>query len=221
MESLKCAQLNVRSLVAHFDSVKTLLLQHNFHILFITESWLNKNIPDDAVHIDHYNFVRLDRGSRGGGVRFYIRNDLKYTEISLLRFQSAIGLRIVILNNSFKEFETSLSFMYPVADSIFCLGDFNTDSSTLPGLMPKYLIDTFESFGMKQLIKQPTRITANTATLIDYILTSNEGIVSDAGTIVAGYYEQFKSDLRSIPWKNIYDLSDVDSKVNFIVYNIT
>nr|CAI5829943.1 unnamed protein product [Callosobruchus analis] len=104
---------------------------------------------------------------------------------------------------------------------------------------------------MKQLIKQPTRITANTATLIDYILTSNDDIVSDASTIhVAGVsdhelvyclidfrlksnvtfvitrnfkvlnYDQFKSDLWSIPWKNIYDLSDVDSKVDFIVYNI-
>nr|CAI5817747.1 unnamed protein product [Callosobruchus analis] len=73
-----------------------------------------------------------------------------------------------------------------VADSIFCLGDFNTDLLNFAWSDAKYLIDTFESFGMKQLIKQPTRITANTATLIDYILTSNEGIVSDAGTIVAG-----------------------------------
>nr|CAI5823025.1 unnamed protein product [Callosobruchus analis] len=78
-ESLKCAQLNVRSLLAHFDSVKTVLLQNNFHILGITESWFDKNIPDDAVHIDHHNFVRLDRGSRGGSVGFYIRNNLKCT----------------------------------------------------------------------------------------------------------------------------------------------
>ncbi|VEN54497.1 unnamed protein product [Callosobruchus maculatus] len=62
-------------------------------------------------------------------------------------------------------------------------GDFNTDLLNFASSNSKYIIDIFESFGMKQLIKQPTRITANTATLIDYILTSNEDIVSDAGTI--------------------------------------
>nr|CAI5855439.1 unnamed protein product [Callosobruchus analis] len=120
-------------------------------------------------------------------------------------------------------------------------GDFNTDLLNFASLDAKYVIDIFESFGMKQLIKQPTRIAANAATPIDYILTSNEDIVSDAGTIhVAGIsdhelvyclidfrlksnitfvttrnfkvlnYDQFKSDLRSIPWKNVYDLSDMD-----------
>nr|CAI5845128.1 unnamed protein product [Callosobruchus analis] len=92
------------------------------------ESWLDKNIPDDAVHIDHYNFVRLDRGSRGGGVGFYIRNDLK--------------------------------------------------------------------------LKSD----------VTFVTTRNFKALN---------YDQFKSDLRSIPWKNIYDLSDVDSKVDFIVNNIT
>nr|CAI5835546.1 unnamed protein product [Callosobruchus analis] len=130
--------------------------------------------------------------------------------------------------------------------------DFNTDLLNFASSDAKNVIDIFESFGMKQLIKHPTRITANTATLIDYIVSSNEDIVSDAGTIhVAGVsdhesvyclidfrlksnvtfvttrnfkalnYDQFKSDLRSIPWKNIYDLIDVDSKVDFIVNNIT
>nr|CAI5835977.1 unnamed protein product [Callosobruchus analis] len=38
---------------------------------------------------------------------------------------------------------------------------------------------------MKQLVNEPTRITENSATLIDYILVSNEEIVSDVGTIHA------------------------------------
>nr|CAI5844887.1 unnamed protein product [Callosobruchus analis] len=265
MESLKCAQLDIRSLLTHFDSVKTVLLQHHFHILGITESWLDKNIPDDTVHIDQYNFVRLDRGSRGGGVGFYIRNDLKYTILQKNYKIELIWVKLIIEDKSiaisvsdrapnrnfkqlFKEFETSLSSMYPVADSICCLGDFNTDLLNFASSDAKYVIDIFESFVMKQLIKEPTRITANTATLIDYILTSNEDIVSDAGTIhVVGVSDhelvyclidfrhksnvtfvttrnskvlncdQFKSDLRSIPCKNMYDLSDVDSKVDFIV----
>nr|CAI5829044.1 unnamed protein product [Callosobruchus analis] len=206
------------------------------------ESWLDKNIPDDAVHIDHYNFVRLDRGSRGGGVGFYIRNDLKYT---ILQKNDKIELIWVKLIIEDKSIAISVSYRAPNSD-------FNTDLLNFASSDAKYVIDIFESFGMKQLNKHPTRITANTATLIDYIVSSNEDIVSDAGTIhVAGVsdhelvyclidfrlksnvtfvttsnfkalnYDQFKSDLRSIPWKNIYDLSDVDSKVDFIVNNIT
>nr|CAI5837677.1 unnamed protein product [Callosobruchus analis] len=38
---------------------------------------------------------------------------------------------------------------------------------------------------MKQLIKQLRRITKNTSTLIDYMVVSNEEIVSDVGIIHA------------------------------------
>ncbi|VEN56570.1 unnamed protein product, partial [Callosobruchus maculatus] len=122
-------------------------------------------------------------------------------------------------------------------------GDFNTDLLDFESAKAKYVSDIIESFGMKQLIKQPTRITANTATLIDYIIVSNEEIVRDVATIHAAEvsdhelvyciidvnvkqkqtfvtvrnfkklnYEQFKSDLQSIPWRNIYDINDADSK---------
>nr|CAI5833463.1 unnamed protein product [Callosobruchus analis] len=254
MEYLKCAHLNVRSLLAHFSCVKNLILENKFHIFGMSETWLDDSISDDDMHINNYNFIRLDRGSRGGGVGFYIRNDLRYSvlqmneKIELIWVKVAIGDTSFALSVSyrapsndfkqfFNEFETSLSYVFPVTDSVFCLA--------------KYVTDIIEGFGMKQLVKQPTRITENSATLADYIVVSNEEIVSDVGTIHAAEvsdhelvycivdvivkqkqnfvttrnfkslnYCQFQSDLQSIPWRNIYDLNDADSKASFIADNI-
>nr|CAI5821677.1 unnamed protein product [Callosobruchus analis] len=63
--------------------------------------------------------------------------------------------------------------------------DFNIDLLDFESTKAKYVTDLIEGFGMKQLVKQPTRITENSATLIDYIVFSNEEIVSDVGTIHA------------------------------------
>nr|CAI5845225.1 unnamed protein product [Callosobruchus analis] len=152
-----------------------------------------------------------DRSSRGGGVGFYIRNDLKYSvlqkneKIELIWVKVAIGDTSFALSVSyrapsndfkqfFNEFETSLSYVFPVTDSVFCLGDFNIDLLDFESTKAKYVTDIIEGFGMKQLVKQPTRITENSATLIDYIVVSNEEIVSDVGTIHAAENEE---DIRS------------------------
>nr|CAI5861893.1 unnamed protein product [Callosobruchus analis] len=64
-------------------------------------------------------------------------------------------------------------------------GDFNIDLLDFESAEANYVTDIIEGFGKKQLVKQPTRITENTATLIDYMVVSNEEIVSDVGTIPA------------------------------------
>nr|CAI5831931.1 unnamed protein product [Callosobruchus analis] len=56
--------------------------------------------------------------------------------------------------------------------------DFNIDLLDFESAKAKYVTDIIEGFGMKQLVKQLSRITKNTATLIDYIVVSNEEIVS-------------------------------------------
>nr|CAI5860790.1 unnamed protein product [Callosobruchus analis] len=130
-------------------------------------------------------------------------------------------------------------------------GDFNIDLLDFESAKARYVTDIIEGFGMKQLVKQPTRITENTATLIDYIVVTNEEIVSDVGTIHAAEvsdheliyciidiivkqkqsfvttrnfknlnYYQFQSDMQSIPWSNIYELNNADSKATFIADNI-
>ena len=49
--------------------------------------------------------------------------------------------------------------------------------------MLKTILTFVQPWGLKQLIKVPTRITSNTSTLIDHILTSSSEKVVQAGII--------------------------------------
>nr|CAI5866639.1 unnamed protein product [Callosobruchus analis] len=143
------------------------------------ETWLDDSISDDDMHINNYNFIRLYRGSRGGGVGFYIRNDLKYSVLQKNEKIELIWVKVAIGDTSFA---LSVSYRAP--------SDFNIDLLDFESTKAKYVTDIIEGFGMKQLVKQPTRITENSATLIDYIVVSNEEIVSDVGTIHAAEFQE-------------------------------
>ena len=50
----------------------------NYHIITLSETWLNKSVKNAEVEIEGYKIFRLDRtGKRGGGVCAYIRTPLK------------------------------------------------------------------------------------------------------------------------------------------------
>ena len=50
-------------------------------ITAVTETWFTKHLTDSCVTIDGYRLVRKDRvNKKGGGVCFYIKNDITYEE---------------------------------------------------------------------------------------------------------------------------------------------
>ena len=64
--------LNVQCLMAHLDELTSFLSDHNPHVVFLQETWLDESIPD--VKIPGYIAVsRRDRHSttnRGGSYHF-------------------------------------------------------------------------------------------------------------------------------------------------------
>ena len=53
----------------------------------------------------------------------------------------------------------------------------------------KHMLDLYELFSFKQLIEEPTRVTQNTASIIDHIAT-----VHARNTVKSGVYEVSLSD---------------------------
>ena len=51
---------------------------HSATLIGITESKLDKTIPDNEVKIDGYELKRADRNRQGGGVACYIRKHLSF-----------------------------------------------------------------------------------------------------------------------------------------------
>ena len=72
---------NVCSLRNKTDDLAAVLQTNNIDICGICESWLDADVPTDAVDIDGYICYRRDRndGRRCGGVACYVRADLPFS----------------------------------------------------------------------------------------------------------------------------------------------
>ena len=94
---------------------------------------------------------------------------------------------------TFDKLEQVLRFFEADGKEIFLLGDTNCDFSTetvgtnrskssVSGHI-KRLKDLYQSFGLTQLISEPTRETENTSTLIDHISVSNTSNIVEFGVV--------------------------------------
>lgn len=268
LKKLGCAHINVRSLVKHFAYFKDHVLTADYDIIAVTETWLSDAITDNAIHIDGYKIVRSDRPSRGGGVAFYIKSYLSFhileTNLQIEQLWLTVSCNArryafgVVYNphrryyTSFVDsLESTFSMLLPETEDIFCFGDFNVDLLDVESAATAYVMESLDAFGLSQIINEPTRVTANSATLIDYIVTSNTSIVKNVSVIPnheADHhltrctldvphskpniifrthrnfknldYNQFYSDLRSIPWRNIYQINNIDEKITFLTENL-
>jgi len=62
---------------------------------------------------------------------------------------------------------------------IYTLGDLNCNALKPNDAASQILINFSTAFNLTQIVKQPTRITETSATLIDVILASNTDLVKD------------------------------------------
>lgn len=196
---MKVAHLNVRSLLTGFDELCSLIAENNFDVIMLTETWLNDNISTNVLNIPGYYFYHKDRLGRGGGVGAYVRCTLKHSTFDF-NFQISEQLEHIFLkiclpnkkiiigtfyrppntniNNMIVDFENILSDTFLQADVLLYLGDFNINFFNLSNP----IMDTFESYGLQQLIDEPTRVTQSSSTLIDPIFINTPDLVTRYGT---------------------------------------
>ena len=79
---LRCKLFNARSLCNKLPSLHLLLHSYEFDIIFITESWLNCDLPDSLLLSSSlYYILRKDRPDGYGGVVVIVQNSLKAVNI--------------------------------------------------------------------------------------------------------------------------------------------
>ena len=186
--------VNARSLNKNFDSLKTLLLTLNnfpFSIIGVTETWLHNTSPD-LFNLQNYTLIRLDREEkRGGGVAFYINEQLKFKirkEISLKQSES---LFLEIINPKIKNIIVGLIYRPPHGQTnLFCedldkclhtltgegkqiylMGDLNIDLLSHSSDHDTLLYTTHSNCCYPH-INKPTRIDGQSSTLIDNIFSN-------------------------------------------------
>ena len=156
-----------------------------------------------CVAIDGYNLIRRDREGHAGGVCAYIRDDLAYnichnfnnSDLEDLWFEillpksKPLYVGICYRTNENKKFVECLENTFSKLRSdcdLLLLGDINIclkkNTNTLCNEYKKLL----RSFGCKQIIKSPTRITDTCASLLDHIITNNTEKIYQSGVLDIG-----------------------------------
>lgn len=195
---LKIGHLNARSLFTGFDTLKLLMFENDYDIFAISETWLSNNIPSHTVDIQGYKLFRRDRDGRGGGVAFYVKSNFhvkldqtnfEFRELEHLFLEIKIGKLILALGVLYRPpvftartsvdcFDDILSTITARYDNIILLGDVNVNLFNLPNCIS----DCFDSYGFEQIVNSATRITPQSATLLDPIFVNCPELISNVTT---------------------------------------
>ena len=199
--------LNIRSICNKFCSLKHLIesLHVNFHVIGLSETWLNDIYNTDNFQLDNYDFIVSNRTKkRGSGVGLFVTKDLDYKicsdltfnvedtiETSFIEIPTNTGKNVIVgeicrpRNNKNDLFENSLEKILDIIDKenkiCYLMGDFNVDlfKSESYDYSNRFLEQMFTS-SFFPLITKATRVTHDTTTLIDNIFTNNIGKISDS-----------------------------------------
>eukprot|EP00794_Sanderia_malayensis_P020943 gene20943-22996_t len=209
---LKIFHQNVRGLsgFGKIEQLRLLLTKTNKDIQFlgITETHLNNGILDEELQISGYRFERKDR-EKGpcGGTAVYIRDDIQWQRRKDLEVNGVECLwielfiknsRSVLLGVIYRPPDTSkylnkdfdakcedmLNIILSEDKEVIMTGDLNCNYKKRTE--NKALKEIIKMNGLDQVIKESTRVTQDTSTLIDVVLTTHstrisKSIVSNIG----------------------------------------
>jgi exonuclease III len=172
-------------------------LSNKFDVFTVSETWLDSKITDLEIEIPGYNIYRVDRENKtGGGVCIYVRQIYKTICLRDISSISASGfhqlwlkvqvrhLKSIIINTVYRPpntptscFDSDLAANFVYASSlgapIHILGDLNCNLLKREASDCKVLGNFCSSYNLTQLIREPTRVTEHTSSLLDIILVSD------------------------------------------------
>lgn len=197
------SHINARSIISGLDLFRDYFYANSYDFVAVTETWLTAGMADDGVSLDGYALVRRDRedGRRAGGVALYIKNNFTFTLLNLspvnVGFEhlwvkiTLSGISVVVgviyrppssdIALFFESFESLLSDVILNTHEIVILGDFNINLLDVNHRNSILFTNMCDTLGIKQIIDEPTRVTATFSLLIDFILLSSHTLVPICG----------------------------------------
>lgn len=200
--SFSICHLNIRSAsknLYHFDNYLK-AINYRFTIVALSETWVN-NTTVDLCNLHDYTSEHLFRTNRrGGGVSLFILNSVEYSvrkDLNILNDNvEALFIEIngdlvntkknIIIGVLYRppgtDILTFINYLSEVLSSInqekktlYILGDFNINLLNVENHSQSgEFLDTMLLYSYLPLITKPTRITQQSATLIDNIFTNND-----------------------------------------------
>ena len=164
-----------------------MIKDESIDILCCTETWLEPDISSNLIQIEGFNVYRKDRVKKGGGAIIYVREEYTSSQVMQnnndevedlwvnvqVRKNKSFVVRSVYRQQkasaqSFEYIEERLREAITLEKNLYILGDFNDDQ-----MKSSKLKQIIKRLGLQQLIKSATRITPDTQTLLDLIISNN------------------------------------------------
>lgn len=240
---------NAQSLGANLRQLKGIIPKANFSLIFISEARITEDIHDNEIHLKNYNTYRMNSNTkRTGGVVIYVRNDLIVKKVERLCVEMNYWLLAltVKINNwngivacvyrspSCKGDQEKLfvdAFIkwcdehIDITDNLLICGDFNINWLT-NSTSKKKLYECLNDLNLIQIVDKPTRITENTATLIDLCITNDKTFsieirsdlnISDHETLLI---KSEKISSKPNSFKTVNKIENYDSALfqNYLLY---
>ena len=199
--------LYIKSLPKHYGDWCILLESRSprFSFVAITETWLSDHTNELYGMPNYIMESRYRKCKKGGGVALYVKDSIPYIVREDLEFFD-YEIESLFIEIDSKVFQTPcniiIGIVYRMPDS--SIDDFNDRVADILNVINKentlfYMledlniellkcdehrltssfIDILYSNNVYPLITQPTRVTQNSATLIDHILTNNFDIIGN------------------------------------------
>ena len=192
--------LNIRSLRENFEDFKVLYktLNLKFSIACFSETWVDENKleNDSLIQLPGYNVLhQIRKNRRGGEISMFVHESLSFKRRQDLGINSEAmeSFSIEILNKRFKniilntiyrplngDIETCENYFKnlfanndTVNKHIILEGDFNLNVLDFENNKKvQNFINLMFPYGMIPTINKPMRVTSNTATAINHIITN-------------------------------------------------
>ena len=201
-----CLHFNCRSLRRNYDSLVSCLstLDLGASIIGLSETWLQEG-ENITCPVSHYNFIgrgRLDR--RGGGVGLLVHENLKFKRRSdLEEFNNFIESVFIEVSSSHhniivatvyrppnKSTQSFIDSIQPALHKIsregkecVLMGDFNVNLFC-DNMSTHQFLDSLIASSFIPMIFKPTRVTEQSATLIDNIFVNRTEKMVKTGIII-------------------------------------
>ena len=206
--ALLICSLNAPSLRKHKDEIEVLMRENKIDIFAINETKLDSKTKDEQVSAEGYNILRCDRNSYGGGVAIYLRDTLNYElrtdittenlEMICIEMEPKCSKPFFVLawyrppkyeTETLTEVNTLLETLEKEQKEIILIGYVNCNDLDLArkSKIIETLRDTYREYQLKQLIRNPTRSTVTTQTLIDHLATNRPKLIINSGVFTTGF----------------------------------
>ena len=210
MKNVTIGHLNINSLRNKIEALKDVITQ-TFDIFFVSETKIDASFPNNQFCIPGYKMFRKDRNCYGGGLCFYINDNMfckqlnehdMPTDIEAIFLEIKIKTRKWLFIGAYKppnqseeyflnNISNCLTSYLEKFDNVLILGDLNMVPEN------KKLQTFLDSYSIENLIKEPTCFKGKPS-LIDVMITNHKNYFKSTCLVDTGISDFHKLTAASM-----------------------